>query len=268
MFRKVIGTIAVASLVVLSACATPSGGGPDAERGMISAVRGIGHLILSPIQIAAGVAEGVAALPYYAGTSLKAINEGLVSAQAKISLDDTYESAYGKRLDQVSESGDTGEVFRRMRHASDYFQKVLKRYGVPDPQNYILTSIDTANNQGYTLFAVVYRPTRVISVTDKYDGKTIRNFTSEDRLYYEPFASDTNGKPVDTIIDWAGVPTDQVKTQRQQALLLTLAANAVAEGRKRTDYWDAEKRWIGGQFAAVIKEQEQRVDGKLKVAAQ
>ena len=141
-------------------------------------------------------------------------------------------------------------------------------YGVPDPQNYILTSIDTANNQGYTLFAVVYRPTRVISVTDKYDGKTIRNFTSEDRLYYEPFASDTNGKPVDTIIDWAGVPTDQVKTQRQQALLLTLAANAVAEGRKRTDYWDAEKRWIGGQFAAVIKEQEQRVDGKLKVAAQ
>ena len=50
----------------VTACAAPQSGGPDAEHGLISAFKGLGHLILSPFQIAAGLAEGVAALPYYA----------------------------------------------------------------------------------------------------------------------------------------------------------------------------------------------------------
>jgi hypothetical protein len=263
--KRLSGLLTVA-VFLLASCAAPSpSGGPDAERGFLGMFKGIAHLVLAPIQIAAGLLEGVAALPYYAGTSLVAINEGLAKAQAKVTLDDTYESAYGKRLNQVGPEGDTGEVFRRMRHASEYFQKVLKRYGVRDPEHYILTSIDTANRQGATLFAVVYRPVTAMTVIDKYDGKTIRRFNAEDRLFYEPFQTDAQGKPLDTVIDWGGLPTDQYTTQKQQAVLLTLAANAVAEGRKRSDYWEAERRWISGAFLEVMKAQDDKVKGALKV---
>lgn len=250
---------------IITGCAAPQQGGPDAEHGLISAFKGIGHLILSPFQIAAGLVEGVAALPYYAATSLTAINDGLAKAQAKVTLDDAYESAYGKRLSQVGPEGDTGEVFRRMRHASEYFQKILKRYGVSDPENYILTSIDTANKQGFTLFAVVYRPAKSITVVDKYDGKTIRTYTSEDRMFYEPAQTSVNGKSLDVIIDWAGVPAEYYSTQKQQAVLLTLAANAVADGRKRSDYWIAEKRWIDGEYKDILQKQDDKVKKSLQI---
>lgn len=253
------------SVALFAGCAGPQTGGPDAEHGFISAFRGIGHLILSPFQIAAGLAEGVAALPYYASTSLAAINDGLAKAQAKVTLDDTYESAYGKRINQISADGDTGEVFRRMKHATEYFQKVLVKYGIRDADRYILTSIDTANKQGFTLFAVVYRPAKSVTVVDKYDGRTLQKFTAEDRLFYEPFESDANGKPLDVIIDWAGVPADYYKTQKQQALLLTLAANAVAEGRRRSDYWLAEKKWIAGDTQEVMQKQDEKVRKSLQL---
>ena len=157
------------------------------------------------MQIAAGLLEGIASVPFYMSMSVQKINKGMVDAQAKVTLDDTYESAYGKRVAAVPETGDTGEVFRRMKHATDYFQKVLSRYGVRDAGHYILTSIDTANSKGYTLFAVVYRPFDTITVIDKYDGKTLRTFTKEDRLYYEPFERDSRGRSLDTVIDWAGM---------------------------------------------------------------
>jgi hypothetical protein len=256
---------ALLSVGLIASCAAPQQGGPDAEHGFISMFKGIGHLILSPLQIAAGLVEGVAALPYYAATSLTAINDGLAKAQAKVTLEDTYESAYGKKLNQVGPEGDTGQVFRRMKNASEYFQKILKQYGIPDADHYILTSIDTANKENATLFAIVYRPTNVINVVDKYDGRTIRRFTSDDRLFYEPFDKDVNGKPIDVIIDWAGVPVDYYKTQKQQAVLLTLAANAVAEGRKRSDYWMAEKRWIAGQFNDVMQKQDEKVRKSLQI---
>ena len=265
MKTKRLSWLLAIAVFLLASCVAPPQGGPDAERGFLGMFKGIGHLVLAPFQIAAGLLEGVAALPYYAGTTLAAINDGLAKAQAKVTLDDTYESAYGKRLNQVGPEGDTGEVFRRMRHASEYFQKVLKRYGIRDPEHYILTSIDTANRQGATLFAVVYRPATAITVIDKYDGKTIRRFTAEDRLFYEPFQTDAQGRPLDTVIDWGGLPIDQYTSQKQQAVLLTLAANAVAEGRKRSDYWEAERRWISGAFLEVMKAQDDKVKGALKV---
>lgn len=262
--RKIFSVFLV-SVFLISACSSPRQSGPNAGHGFSSVLKGLKQLILSPVQIAAGLLEGVAALPYYAGTTLADINKGLISANAKISLDDTYESAYGKRISQVDPSGDTGEVFRRMKHASEYFQKVLQRYGVADSSNYFLASIDTANKQGYTLFAVVYRPSKSITVIDKYDGKTVRNFSSGDRLFYEPFQTDIRGNPLDTIIDYAGMPLDQYGTQKQQAILLTLAANAVASAKKRPDYWEAEKRWITGQFEDILKSQSQKVEKSMGI---
>ena len=189
----------------------------------------------------------------------------MIAANAKITLDDTYESAYGKRVNTVPETGDTGEVFQRMKHASEYFQKVLYRYGVSNADNYILTSIDTANSKGYTLFAVVYRPAHAVKVVDKYDGQTIRNFDSSDRLFYEPFAKDVNGKPLDTIVDWAAIPREYFKTQKAQALLLTMAANSVVNEKRSPDYWAIEKRWIAGEYQEITEQKMNAVKNKMKI---
>lgn len=251
------------AVLLVTACATP--GGPDSGRRMPTLLQGVMNLVLSTVQIAVGLMEGVSSLPYYANTSLTDINNGMVQTQAKITLDDTYEGAYGKRISQVNPSGDTGELFRRMKHATQFFQRVLSHYGVADASNYYLTSIDTAKNDGYTLFAVVYRPTKNITVIDKYNNKTLRNFSSDDRLFYEPFQFDAKGNPLDVIVDWAGLPNDQFGTQKQQAILLTLAANAVVSDKKRTDYWEAEKRWIDGQFAEIVQVQTQRVEQAMKL---
>jgi hypothetical protein len=119
-------------LLLITSCSTANEGGQKVASGLGKAMTGVAQLVLSPLQIAAGLLEGIAAFPYYLSTSLEDINKGMIAANAKVTLDDTYEAAYGKRISAVPESGDTGEVFRRMKHATEYFQRVLKRYGVND----------------------------------------------------------------------------------------------------------------------------------------
>jgi len=246
-------------------CATPNQQGPSPEHGAHSALQGMAHLILSPFQIAAGLLEGIASLPYYMSTGVHEINRGMAEAQAHVILDDTYESAYGRRLFEVPENGDTGEVFRRMKHATQRFQKVLKAYGIHDADRYILTSIDTANREGFTLFAVVYRSADSINVFDKYDKSIVRIFTKNDRLFYEPFEKDINGRSLDTVVDWAGLPREDIKTQKAQALLMTLAANTVIEGRKSTDYWEIERQWIAGEFQQITEKKLSSVREKMNI---
>ncbi len=261
--KKIIALFLCLTLNI--ACVANTNRGPNAEHGIGAALRGIAHLALSPFQIAAGLVEGISSIPYYLATNIHDLNKGMIDAQAAITIDDTYESAYGKRLNQVPEDGDTGEVFRRMKHASQYFQKVLKNYGVRDAEHYILTSIDTANSDGYTLFAVVYRPMGTIQVIDKYDSGYMQTFNRTDRLYYEPFEHDVSGNPLDTVVDWAGLPREIIKTQKAQAILITLAANSVVNGKKTLDYWEAEKRWIGGDYVKITERRMSRVKDKLNI---
>jgi len=264
MKRKAL--VLILCLALIASCTATNESGQRVNTGFGKAMVGVVQLVLSPLQIAAGLLEGIASIPYYLSTNVQEINKGMIAANAKITLDDTYESAYGKRINAVPETGDTGELFQRMKHASEYFQKVLHRYGVPNADNYILTSIDTANAKGYTLFAVVYRPAGAIRVIDKYDGATIRNFESSDRLFYEPYARDVNGKPLDTIIDWAGMPREFFKTQKAQALLLTMAANSVANEKRSPEYWDIEKRWIAGEFQEITEQKMNAVKNKMKIS--
>ena len=252
-------------LLLITSCSTTNEGGKKVSSGFGKAMAGVAQLVLSPLQIAAGLLEGIAAFPYYLSTSLEDINKGMIAANAKVTLDDTYEAAYGKRINAVPESGDTGEVFRRMKHATEYFQKILKRYGVNDADNYILVSIDTANSKGYTLFAVVYRPAETIKVIDKYDGSTVKTFSREDRLYFEPFEKDFKGKKLDTIIDWAGLPREFITTQKGQALMLTMAANSVVNEKRTPEYWDIEKRWIAGEFEEIVDQKMSSVKNKMKI---
>ncbi len=247
-------TAIMACAILLFGCATSNSNGPGPESGIKSALNGIAHFILSPIQIAAGLLEGISSLPWFLSMSVHEINKGMAEAQARITLDDTYESAYGKRLSEVADDGETGEVFRRMKHATVYFQKVLKQHGLVDYQNYILTSIDTASSEGYTLFAVVHRPHESIVVADKYKERMVRTFTKDDRLFYEPFEKDSHGRSLDTIIDWAGVPRDTIQTQKAQAVFITMAANAILNKKRSPDYWEVERRWIAGEYKEIAEQ--------------
>ncbi len=120
--KKAIVIVLCLSLII--GCATTEQKSANPEHGFGGALKGLTNLVLSPIQIAVGLVEGIASMPYYLATNIHDINKGMIKADASITLDDTYDSAYGTRLAGVPESGDTGEVFRRMKHATDYFQKV------------------------------------------------------------------------------------------------------------------------------------------------
>ncbi len=258
--------IALLCFGFISACGAPSPkkSGPSMEHGLSTALAGLGHLLLSPIQIAAGLLEGIASVPYYLSTSLHSINQGLIEAQAGITLDDTYESAYGERLKDVPKSGDIGVVFRRMKHATQFFQKVLKEYGVYESNHYILTSIEDNSGQ-YTLLAVVYRPTEQIEVIDKRDVNKKRSFSSVDRLFYEPFGQHSNGNPLDALIDWAALPNELIKTQKAQAILITLAANAVLNDKRTPEYWHIENRWLAGEAREIVEQRIEEMNKRMGI---
>lgn len=260
MKRKLI---AAAFAALLTASAAYAEENADSRSGLQTAGRGFVYLILSPIQITTGLLEGVAALPYYAATGLHALNERLNEASAEVTLADTYNSAYGKDIRNVRDDGDTGQVFRRMRDATVMFQKILKQYGVKDPQNYILTSVDTAKGDGLVLFAVVYRQATSISVKDSEGA--VRSFNVEDRLFYEPYRVDANGAALDRVVDFGGVPLEHARTQKMQAMLLTLAANAVVRGDSKPEYWDIERRWIRGEHRLILQSRQNELNQKLGI---
>jgi hypothetical protein len=165
--------------------------------------------------IAENLSQGIASVPCYISPSLQDISRGLINADAKVTL---------------------GGTFRRMKLASEYFQRIIFRRGISYANNYILTSIDTANSQVYTLFTIVYRTIGKINVLNKYDGHTIQTFENIYRLYFEPFQKDVSGNDLDVIIDWAGLPHDLMLTQNDQALMLTMAANSVVNEKRSSDY--------------------------------
>jgi hypothetical protein len=62
--------VVMTAFVVFFACAAPNEQGPSPGHGASSAMQGFAHLILSPLQIAAGLLEGIAAVPYFLSTNI------------------------------------------------------------------------------------------------------------------------------------------------------------------------------------------------------
>jgi len=236
---------------------------PGVEHGFTSVFTGIGHLILSPLQIAAGLLEGVSAIPYMLSTGVHDINKALIQSKAEISLADTYQYAYQEKLDNVADTGETGVVFRRMFNATEYFQKILKIYGVYNYQDYLLTSVKTANSEGYTLYAVVRRTQKTIKIRDN-QGR-LRTLTVGERLYYEPYETQENGEKLDEILDWTGIPRSYIKTQKGQALLMTLAANSILKNQQKKDFWDIKTRWIAGEYLNIVNKQAMIIKSKMGI---
>jgi len=222
---------------------------------------GLGYLIASPLLILSGLLEGIVTAPYLLNADLHEMNRDMVEADTRVSFDETYQYAYERRLADVPASGDTGMIFRHMIEATTHFQKVIKGYGVEDYQNYLLTAVRTADRDGFTLYAVVYRPVGEVRIIDEYNRT--RFVGPRDKEYYRPIPQDAGGRPLDVIIDWAGVPRTTIKTQKGQEILMTLAANSVLINRRSDEYWSAERRWVGGDFEGVVAERKVDIERRM-----
>jgi len=218
------------------------------------------YAVMTPVQVEYALQQGVSGLPYlvYSKTGVQKINETCKLIPTPVSIEDTYLSAYGKKLADVSPEGDTGQAFHNMREASQYLQKILKDKGETKPEDYIFTSINTAREKGYILFAVVKRFERSISVVDNYDKNSHKKLGPQDLDFYRPYKSEMNGNILDTIVDWAGYPNDCVSKQSSQAVLMTIAANEILSHELKKGFWDAENRWVKGDFKKVMKEQDEK----------
>lgn len=259
--KRTVISLFMAALV--TGCVTPQQGGPSPEHGFNTFGQGLGHLILSPFMIVAGLLEGVSTVPYFVSADLHEMNRAMVDANAQVNLDRTYQYAYQEKIEDVPASGDTGKIFRHLSAATEHFQRVLKGYGVEEYTHYILTGIRTADREGYTLYAVVYRPEIVVQVRE---GGTTRTLKPGDFDYYKPILRDANGRPMDVIIDWAGVPRTTIRTQKGQAILMTIAANSVLVNRRSDDYWAIEERWVAGDYKEIVAERKRYLDTRMGVS--
>ncbi len=256
--RKILIVVVVAFLV--TGCVAPRhaySGGPAHTLG-----EALGYIIVSPILILVGLLEGIASLPYYLDSDLHAMNREMEAAHSDVTLDQTYQHAYGRRLETVPKSGDTGKVFKHLKDATEHFQNVLKGYGVEDYDRYLITAVRTADREGYTLYSIVYRPMQRIRVRDEF-GQVRTLSPSDNRDYYKAFERDANGAPLDVVIDWAGVPRTVIKTQKGQAILMTLAANSVLINRRSDDYWKIAKRWTNGDYKEIAEVRKAQLDRRM-----
>ena len=115
------------------------------------------------------------------------MNREMEKANTNVTLDETYQYAYGRRLDTVPKSGSTGKVFRHMSEATEHFQNVLRGYGVDDYDRYLLTAVRSADRAGYTLYGLVYRPETRVRVADR-NGRA-RTLSPRDHAYYRPMSA-------------------------------------------------------------------------------
>lgn len=252
-------SVVVVAVILLAGCVSHRTGEPSPARALGNV---LGHLLFSPVMIVAGLFEGIATAPYLIEGDLHDMNREMEQAKTNVTLDETYQYAYDRKLEEVPKSGDTGKVFRYMREATAHFQNVLKGYGVEDYDRYLLTAVRTADHAGYTLYGLVYRPTAgAIRVID--ESNRVRTLTPRNRTYFRPYEHDAEGRPLDTVIDWAGVPRTSIRTQKGQAILMTLGANSVLINRRNDGYWKIQDRWIDGHYERIVTEREVQLNRRM-----
>lgn len=214
-----------------------------------------------------GLEVGSPALPYYAysGTSLEVINREFKTAKAKVTIEDVYTHGYEKSFKGLPPDGDTGQTFTDMATATGYLQKVLKAKGSPDAETYFLTSIDSAKEFGFSLVAAVHRKDERISVIEKFGASEENAITCDDPTFYQPYRFDCKGNPLDIVYEWAAIPNDCFEKQGHQAILLALTANKLLERSPKDNYWEAERKWISGNYKSVVIDQDYMVCQELGI---
>ncbi|MGH8598229.1 MAG: hypothetical protein ACREXT_16370, partial [Gammaproteobacteria bacterium] len=105
MLRVLI--VATLTTMFLGGCVT--GGAPDGRVAAETFGQGMKNLILAPFMIVAGIAQGIAFLPYTMGTGLNELNKGLLQANA-VPLDDSYKATFGVSIDDQRVDQQSGMV--------------------------------------------------------------------------------------------------------------------------------------------------------------
>lgn len=265
--KRLVSAVVITG-VLTTGCATPNG-----QLAMETFGRGVINLLLSSIMIVTGLAQGLAFLPYTVGTGLAELNRGLLQAQA-VPLDDSYKATFDVSIADPRVNQHSGEVAgeqgldgryrpEAIFEATNAFQRLLVSQGMPEDtaRHYVLAGVYTHTwSRGHVLLAVVYRhpgmePFRVAS---KHTG-IVTTFRPDNRGWREPYERDANGQIIDEVIDWTGMDYALLRQDKIVATLMLLAAESVKSGKRSPDYWQAERRWIGGDTARVIQESMGRV---------
>jgi hypothetical protein len=266
--NRSIATLLVSTLA-LGACATTDNG----RIAMETFGRGLVNLVLSPLMIIGGLAQGIAFLPYTIATGLGELNRALLDAQA-VSLDDSYKATFGVSIEDPRVNQKTGEVASEnvgygrhrpeaMLEATHAFQRLLISQGMPEAsaRHYVLAGVYThVRTRGHILLSVTYRhtamqPFRAIS---KHTG-IVTTFRPEHMGWREPYEKDVDGIVVDEAIDWAGFEYALLRQDKLVATLMAIGAESVKSGKRAPDYWQVERRWIAGESAAIMRESTERV---------
>ena len=228
---KLAGTALATSLLFCTGCAHH----PGMDRGMNTFGHGVKNLMLSPLMIVGGLAQGLAFLPYTIGMGLDDFNKGLREAQA-VTMDDAYRATF--KVTSIADprvNRTTGQVAAAsfgfgqhrpdaMQEATQAFQRLLVSQGMPveDARHYVVAGdYSQTRSRGHILVSVVYR-----------------------RGGAQPMR--------DEIVDWVGIEYSALQRDQVVATLMVLAAESVKAGKRAPDYWDAERQWISGGSDRVM----------------
>jgi hypothetical protein len=257
-------------MLVVVGCVTPNGQG---QLALETFGRGLMNLMLSPLMIVAGIAQGLAFLPYTIGTGLAELNRGLLQAQA-VSLDDSYKATFSVSIEDQRVDQKSGEIRgqeglygryhpQAIMEANRSFQRLLVSQGMPEEKarHYVLAgNYAYAWSRGQILLAVTYRHSgaQPIRVASKETG-IVTTFRPDQRAWHEPYERDANGQAIDEVIDWTAMEYKLLRQDKIVATLLVLGAEAVKSGKRSMDYWQTERRWRAGDTTQLIRESMGRV---------
>jgi hypothetical protein len=266
---------ALATMMVLGGCAT--GGAPDGRVAANTFGQGVKNLILAPFMIVAGVAQGIAFLPYTVGTGLNELNKGLLQANA-VPLDDSYKATFGvsiadQRVDQSSgKVKGQDEIYGQYRpeaifEANRSLQRLLVSQGMPEKEakNYILTgNYRYAFTRNQILLAIVHRNVgeQPIRVAARQTG-IVTTFRPDKRGWYEPYERDVNNQPLDEVVDWVAMEYKLLRQEKVVATMMVLSVESIKAGKRSPDYWQVEGPWMAGETTEVIRQSQLKVKAPL-----
>ena len=268
-------SMTLVTTMFLGGCAT--GGAPDGRVAAETFGQGMKNLILSPFMIVAGIAQGLAFLPYTIGAGLTELNKGLLQANA-VPLDDSYKATFGVSIDDQRVDQKSGKVkgqdglYGRYRseaifEANRSLQRLLVSQGMPEREakNYVLTgNYRYALTRNQILLAVVYRHPgeQPFRVSAKQTG-IVTTFRPDQRGWHEPYERDVNGQPIDEVVDWAAFDYKLLRQEKIVATLMVLAAESIKSGKRSPDYWQVEGPWMAGETAEIMRQSQSRVQSAL-----
>jgi hypothetical protein len=219
----------------------------------------------------------LAFLPDAVGMAVTELAQVLHWANA-VSLDDAYKATFGVSIGDRPVHQETGKVRAQRKAYGRYklealpevtgaFHRLLMSQGMSHEtaHKYVLVGDYThAWSGGQVLLAIVLRHSRTAPFRARHKHSNIvTTFNADQRAWYEAYERNVNGQAIDEVIDWAPLQCGVLRHDKVVATLLVLATEAVKFDKRSPDYWQAERRWLAGDIAAVIQESAANVQQAL-----